>query len=144
MPSYFNTMLYYDAGLIIGYKQFSIKSEISDVWSLAMSPWISFIYFKHKLVFSKMFCILCIIKKYYMFEIKFFAILSHGGRKESFQEASCAVSSCWRTHLGNVCMPKSLAVFELVWSALWNTLGQVVDRARDEQSGEVTSPAPIT
>jgi hypothetical protein len=67
-----------------------------------------------------------------------------GGRKKAFQEASCVVSSCWRTNLGNVCMPKFLAEFEPVWSAFWNTLGHAMERVRDEQSGEVTSPAPIT
>ena len=29
-------------------------------------------------------------------------------------------------------------------SALWNTLGHAMDMVRDEQSGEVTSPAPTT
>ena len=52
----FGTMLYYDVGLIIGYKQFSIKSETSDARRLVMSTCISFIYFKHKLVFSKILC----------------------------------------------------------------------------------------
>ena len=66
------------------------------------------------------------------------------GRKEAFQMASGFVSRCWRTDLGNVCKPKSLAEFEPVWSALWNTLGQAMERVRDEQIGEVTSPAPTT
>ena len=67
-----------------------------------------------------------------------------GGRKEVFQEASCAVSNCWRTDLGNVRKPKSLVEFEPVWSALWNTLGHAMDRGRDEESGEVTSLDPTT
>jgi hypothetical protein len=41
-----------------------------------------------------------------------------GGRKEAFQEASYAVSSCRRIDLGKVCMPKSLVEFDPVWSAL--------------------------
>jgi hypothetical protein len=69
---------------------------------------------------------------------------SDGGRKEAFQEASCAVSSCWRAYLGNLCRPKSLAEFEPVWNALWNPPGHAIEILRDEQSGEVTSPAPTT
>ncbi len=48
------------------------------------------------------------------------------------QEASCAVSSCWRIYFRNVCRPKSLAEFEPVWSALWNTMGHALERVRDE------------
>jgi hypothetical protein len=66
------------------------------------------------------------------------------GQKEVFHDAYCAFSSCWRTYLGNVFGPKSLAKFELVWSALLNILGQAIDRIRDEQSEEVISPAPTT
>ncbi len=43
-----------------------------------------------------------------------------------------------------VCRPKSLAEFEPVWSALWNTLGQAIEKMSDEQSGEVNSPASTT
>ena len=46
-------MLYYDVGLIIGYKQFSIKSETSDFRSLAMSTWITFNCFRYKLTLAK-------------------------------------------------------------------------------------------
>jgi hypothetical protein len=67
-----------------------------------------------------------------------------GERKGAFLEAASAVSSCWRTNLEKVRKPKSLAEFEHVWSALWNTLGQAIEIVRDEQSGEVTSPAPTT
>ena len=68
----------------------------------------------------------------------------HGGWKEAFHEASCDVSSCWKTDLGKVCRPKSPEEIELVWSALWNTLGQAKANGRDEQNGVVTSPAPTT
>ena len=67
-----------------------------------------------------------------------------GGRKEAFHEASCAILSCWRTNLENVCRPKSLEEFEPVWSELWNTLGEATDNVRDEQNGEGTSLAPTT
>ena len=48
----------------------------------------------------------------------------------------------WETCVGG--RPKSLEEFELVWSALWNTLGHVINNVSDEQSGEVTSPALTT
>ena len=41
-------------------------------------------------------------------------------------------------------MPKSQAEFETVWSSMWNTTGQAIERVRYEQSGEVTSPTPTT
>ena len=67
-----------------------------------------------------------------------------GGRKKAFHAASGAASSYWRTYLGNVCRSKSLAEFEPMCSALWNTLGHAMERPRYVQSGEVTSLAPTT